>query len=320
MTRTGALLAALAAALIAVPAAAQVPARVDSAKADTTRADSAKGGLDGAIAAVLHPRLVGPAMISGRISSLAVDPRNPGLMYVGAASGGVWKTENGGATWSAIFERQGSFSIGTVMLDPKSPSTIWVGSGENNSQRSVAYGDGVYRSDDAGRTWKKMGLEKSEHIARIVIDPRNSDVVYVAAQGPLWADGGDRGLYKTTDGGKSWNAVLAPSEDPHQRRPRKRAPALDRRRQDVAQDQQRNSLDDPWPDRPRGLTGKSRHHLRDDRGGERRRRHLPVRRQWRDVGKAQQLHRAADVLRHARGRSIQHTTPLLHGCRHASLR
>ena len=191
-----------------------------SARADSARADSAKAatdtaanrGLPGAIAAVLHPRLVGPAMISGRIVSLAVDPRNPGIMYVAAASGGVWKTDNGGAIWTPIFDKQTSFSIGVVAVDQKNPATVWVGTGENNSQRSVAYGDGVYRSDDAGRTWRKMGLEKSEHIARIVIDPRNSDVVYVAAQGPLWADGGDRGLYKTTDGGKSWNTVLSISE------------------------------------------------------------------------------------------------------------
>ncbi len=188
--------------------------RNDSTRADSSRTagDSAGRGLAGAIAAVLHPRLIGPAMISGRITSLAVDPRNPGIMYVGAASGGVWKTENGGASWQPIFDRQGSFSIGVVALDPKNPSTVWVGTGENNSQRSAAYGDGVYRSDDAGRTWHKMGLDKSEHIARIVIDPRNSDVVYVAAQGPLWSDGGDRGLYKTTDGGKTWNAVLSISE------------------------------------------------------------------------------------------------------------
>ena len=190
-------------------------ARVDSARADSARAtadSTANRGVAGALAAVLHPRLIGPAMISGRITSLAVDPRNPGIMYVGAASGGVWKTENGGATWTPIFDGQGSFSIGAVVIDQKNPSTIWVGTGENNSQRSVAYGDGVYRSDDAGRTWHKMGLEKSEHIARIVVDPRNSDVVYVAAQGPLWADGGDRGLYKTTDGGRSWSTVLAISE------------------------------------------------------------------------------------------------------------
>jgi photosystem II stability/assembly factor-like uncharacterized protein len=190
----------------------------DSSRSDSLRApreggDSAAGrGLSGAIAAVLRPRLIGPAMISGRISSVAVDPRSPAVIYVTAASGGVWKTENGGATWTPLFDRQGSYSIGVVTIDPNNPSTIWVGTGENNSQRSVGYGDGVYRSDDAGRTWRRMGLEKSEHIARIVIDPRNSDVVYVAAQGPLWSDGGERGLYKTTDGGRTWSAVLTTSE------------------------------------------------------------------------------------------------------------
>lgn len=133
------------------------------------------------------------------------------MIYLGAASGGVWKTENGGATWTPIFDRQTSYSIGVVTIDPNNPSTVWVGTGENNSQRSVSYGDGVYKSDDAGRTWRRMGLQNSEHIGRIVVDPRNSDVVYVAAQGPLWSDGGDRGLYKTTDGGRTWNAVLTVS-------------------------------------------------------------------------------------------------------------
>ena len=220
--------AILAAVLATRPLVAQVPprrpptdttrtdttrVRPDSARGDTTRTpgDSAGRGLAGAIAAVLRPRLIGPAMISGRISSVAVDPRNPAVIYAAAASGGVWKTDNGGATWTPIFDRQGSYSIGAVTIDPNNPSTVWVGTGENNSQRSVAYGDGVYRSDDAGRTWQRMGLEKSEHIARIVIDPRNSDVVYVAAQGPLWSDGGDRGLYKTTDGGRTWTS-LATSE------------------------------------------------------------------------------------------------------------
>ena len=215
-------------ALGTTPLAAQRPARRDTARridsstlapADTTRGDttrtpedSTKRGLPGAVAAVLQPRLIGPAMISGRISSVAVDPRNPAVIYATAASGGVWKTDNGGAIWTPIFDKQGSFSIGVLTLDPNNPSTVWVGTGENNSQRSVAYGDGVYRSDDAGRTWKRMGLERSEHIARIVIDPRNSDVVYVAAQGPLWSDGGDRGLFKTTDGGRTWSNVLATSE------------------------------------------------------------------------------------------------------------
>jgi len=201
-------------ALAIAPLSAQVTARgSDSTRSDSVaKADSAGRGIDAAIGAILHPRLLGPAMISGRISSVAVDPKNPGIIYVTGASGGVWKTENGGASWTPIFDKQGSFSIGVITIDPKNTSTLWVGTGEYNSQRSAAYGDGLYRSDDAGRSWRKVGLEKSEHIARIVIDPRNSDVVYVAAQGPLWSDGGDRGLYKTTDGGKTWNAVLAPSE------------------------------------------------------------------------------------------------------------
>ena len=190
--------------------------RSDSTGRDSTRAegsDTTPGrGMSGALAALLKPRLVGPAVTGGRISSIAVHPENPGIMYIGVASGGVFKTENGGASWTPIFDRQASFSIGAVVVDQKNPSTVWVGTGENNSQRSVAYGDGVYRSDNAGKNWKRMGLEKSEHIARIVIDPRNSDVVYVAAQGPLWADGGDRGLYKTTDGGKTWASIVTVSE------------------------------------------------------------------------------------------------------------
>ncbi|MEP6590682.1 MAG: glycosyl hydrolase [Gemmatimonadota bacterium] len=183
---------------------------------DTTRgepSDTTPGrGLAGAVSALLKPRLIGPAVTGGRIVSIAVHPENPGVMYIGVASGGVFKTDNAGASWTPIFDKQASFSIGAVVVDPKHPTTVWVGTGENNSQRSVGYGDGVYRSNDAGKSWKRMGLEKSEHIARVVIDPRNSDVVYVAAQGPLWADGGDRGLYKTTDGGKSWNSVVPVSE------------------------------------------------------------------------------------------------------------
>ncbi|MGH7593167.1 MAG: WD40/YVTN/BNR-like repeat-containing protein, partial [Gemmatimonadales bacterium] len=189
--------------------------RPDSSRTDSAAAsgDSAGSrGLAGLLGAVLHPRLIGPAMISGRIVSVAVDPRNSAVIYAAAASGGVWKTDNAGATWTPIFDHQGSYSIGALTLDPRNPSIVWVGTGENNSQRSVAYGDGVYRSDDGGRTWHRMGLEKSEHIGRIVVDPRNSDVVYVAAQGPLWSDGGDRGLYKTVDGGKTWTTALATSE------------------------------------------------------------------------------------------------------------
>jgi len=125
------------------------------------------------------------------------------------ASGGVWKTDNAGTTWSPIFDSQASYSIGTVVLDPKDPNIVWVGSGENNAQRAVAFGDGVYKSEDGGRTWKNMGLKQSEHIGRIVIDPRDSKVIFVAAQGPLWAEGGDRGLFKSTDGGETWTKLLS---------------------------------------------------------------------------------------------------------------
>ncbi len=157
-------------------------------------------------------RAIGPALVSGRISDIAVHPRHRSTWYVAAASGGVWKTENAGTTWTPIFDDQGSYSIGCVTLDPNDPKVVWVGTGENNSQRSVSYGDGVYKSLDGGTSWTNMGLAESEHIGRIVIDPRDSNVVYVAAQGPLWRAGGDRGLFKSTDGGENWKKVLDISE------------------------------------------------------------------------------------------------------------
>ena len=160
----------------------------------------------------LRLRPLGPALTSGRIADFAVNSANPAEYYVAAASGGVWKTTNAGTTYEPVFDSQGSYSIGVVQLDPGNPSVVWVGTGENNAQRSVAYGDGVYKSVDGGHSWKRMGLEASEHIGRIAIDPRDPDVVYVAAQGPLWSAGGDRGLYKTTDGGRSWKRVLQVSE------------------------------------------------------------------------------------------------------------
>jgi photosystem II stability/assembly factor-like uncharacterized protein len=161
----------------------------------------------------LKARAIGPALTSGRVMSVAVHPTNPGVIYVGSASGGVWKTVNGGASWQPVFDKEGSFSIGWVTLDPKNPHVVWVGTGERNAQRSVGYGDGVYKSEDGGRTFKNVGLPKSEHIGRVVVSPKASDTVYVAAQGPLWAPGGDRGLYKTTDGGKTWEPVLKISEN-----------------------------------------------------------------------------------------------------------
>lgn len=157
----------------------------------------------------LKARLVGPAVTSGRIVGFAVHPADRSHYFVAVASGGVWKTTNAGTTWAPVFDSEGSFSIGCVVMDPKNPNVVWVGTGENNSQRSVAYGDGVYKSTDGGKTWANVGLKASEHIGKIVIDSRDSDTVYVAAQGPLWKEGGDRGLYKTTDGGKTWNKVLA---------------------------------------------------------------------------------------------------------------
>ena len=161
----------------------------------------------------LKLRSIGPAFVSGRVVSIAVNPKNRAQYFIGAASGGVWKTDNDGVSWTPVFEGESSFSIGTVVLDPRDSNIVWVGTGENNSQRSVAYGDGIYRSQDGGKSWKNMGLKKSEHIARIVIDPRDSNVIYVASQGPLWAAGGDRGVFKSTDGGKAWKPSLTISEN-----------------------------------------------------------------------------------------------------------
>jgi photosystem II stability/assembly factor-like uncharacterized protein len=176
----------------------------------------AQGGDASLTADAMKPlafRSVGPSLTTGRISDVAVDPKNPSVWYVAAATGSLWKTENRGNTWAAIFDEHGSFSLGAVTVDSKDSKVVWLGTGENNNQRSVSFGDGVYKSTDAGATWKRMGLENSEHIQNIVIDPRNSNVVYVTAIGPLWSPGGDRGLYKTTDGGQTWKAVLTISPD-----------------------------------------------------------------------------------------------------------
>jgi len=153
-------------------------------------------------------RSIGPALASGRIGDLAVNPNNPSHFYVAVASGGVWRTYNAGTTFEPIFDNEGSYSIGCITMDPSNPLTLWVGTGENNSQRSVSYGDGIYKSADGGTSWTHMGLKKSEHIAKILVDPRDSNTIYVAAQGPLWNSGGERGLYKSTDGGKNWKSII----------------------------------------------------------------------------------------------------------------
>ncbi|MEO6589290.1 MAG: glycosyl hydrolase [Pyrinomonadaceae bacterium] len=158
-------------------------------------------------------RSIGPAVTSGRVTGFAVDPNDRKKYYVVVASGGVWKTVNAGTTWTPVFEGEGSYSVGAIAMDPKNSSILWVGTGEYNAQRSVGYGDGVYKSEDGGKSWKNVGLKTSEHIGKIVIDPRDSNVVFAAAQGPLWSAGGERGLYKTTDGGKTWKAVISVSEN-----------------------------------------------------------------------------------------------------------
>ena len=156
----------------------------------------------------LNWRSVGPSLTSGRISDIAVNPNNIFEYYVATSAGGVWKTINSGIDYTPVFDNEGSYSIGCVSIDPNNSNVIWVGSGENNNQRSVSYGDGVYKSIDGGDTWKNMGLKSSEHIGKIIIDPNNSNVVYVAAIGPLWSKGGERGLYKSIDGGINWSLIL----------------------------------------------------------------------------------------------------------------
>jgi photosystem II stability/assembly factor-like uncharacterized protein len=151
--------------------------------------------------------------MSGRIADVAVHPKDKSTWYVAAASGGVWKTTNAGTTFTPVFDDQASYSIGDVTIDPTHPENVWVGTGENVSGRHVGWGDGVYRSRDAGRTWERMGLTTSQHIGRILVDPRNSDVVLVAAEGSLWAPGGERGVYRTADGGRTWTAALQIDEN-----------------------------------------------------------------------------------------------------------
>ena len=176
----------------------------DSPKIDTLKSSEFGG---------LKFRSIGPAFTSGRIADFAVNPNNHAEYYVAVASGHIWKTTNSGTTWQPIFDNYGSYSIGCIVMDPNNPYILWTGTGENNHQRALGYGDGVYKSTDGGKSWKHMGLKDSRQIGMIAIDPRNSDVVYVAAEGSVWGPGGERGLYKTIDGGKTWNKVLNISEN-----------------------------------------------------------------------------------------------------------
>lgn len=171
--------------------------------------DDEKSPLNSQTFSGMKLRNIGPALMSGRVADIALHPDKPTTWYVAVGSGGVWKTTNAGTTWQSLFDGQASYSIGTITLDPANPHTVWVGSGENVGGRHVGYGDGIYRSQDGGATWKNMGLNDSEHISKIIVHPQDSNTLWVAAQGPLWSQGGERGLYKTIDGGETWQLVLS---------------------------------------------------------------------------------------------------------------
>ena len=202
---------------LTVLAIAKQPALAQEAGSNTAppKVTPAAFDADSARLVELPWRGIGPAVTSGRVVDFAV-PEGPSdrlngrlgeMFYVASASGGVWKTMNGGTTWEPIFDHQSTISVGDIAVAPNNPDVIWVGTGEANNQRSSSWGDGVYKSENGGKTWINTGLRKSEHIGRIIVNPNNPNIVFVAAAGPLWASGGDRGLYRTTDGGKTWKAV-----------------------------------------------------------------------------------------------------------------
>jgi photosystem II stability/assembly factor-like uncharacterized protein len=175
-------------------------------------AQETSGTLRSSDLAALQWRELGPAITSGRVTAFAVHPERDQVIYAATASGGAWKTENGGTTWRPVFEKEGSVSLGAIALDPSNPEVVWVGTGEQNSVRSSSFGNGVYRSEDGGATWEHMGLEGSRHVGRILIHPDDPDVVLVAAMGSLWGPNPERGLFRTKDGGKSWTRVLEVSD------------------------------------------------------------------------------------------------------------
>lgn len=197
--------AVLALALATVALQAQAPVRPTPVMTESSRGTHP---LDR-----LYFRAIGPATPSGRIDDLAVLESDPSTFYVATATAGVYKTTNGGTTFSSVFDHAGSSSVGDIAIAPTDPNLVWVGTGENNNRQSSSWGDGVYKSTDGGRTWKNMGLRASKQIARIIVDPVDFDVVYVAALGDLWAAGGERGVFKTTDGGQTWRRVLFIDDD-----------------------------------------------------------------------------------------------------------
>ena len=200
-------------ALLTTPGLGQHPVRGTSTLVAPMEADSSR-------LSALAWRTIGPVIPSGRIVDIAVSEltdRTKGArvgktFYVATATGGVWKSTDGGTTFEPVFDRVGPNSIGAVAVAPSNPEVVWVGTGEANNQRSVSFGDGIYKSENGGKRWEHMGLQSSQHISRIAIHPTDPDIVYVAANGPLWESGGERGLYKTADGGVTWTSVLMISE------------------------------------------------------------------------------------------------------------
>jgi len=160
----------------------------------------------------LEFRSIGPAFMSGRIADIAIHPQDESVWYVAVGSGGVWKTTNAGNTWTPIFDNESCYSTGCVTIDPSNPSVIWLGTGENVGGRHLSFGDGVFKSLDGGQSWTNVGLESSEHISKIIVHPDDSNIVWVAAQGPLWSKGGERGIFKSTDGGRNWEQTLGNNE------------------------------------------------------------------------------------------------------------
>lgn len=205
----------MAAGFALLPFSLESQRRVSVPRGEATRTVVTQAGYDSTLLGEFAWRPIGPAITSGRIVDLAI-PEGPAerilrpgqLIYAASASGGVWKTENEGTTWEPVFDKYGSSSIGDIAVAPANPDIVWVGTGESNNQRSSSWGDGVYKSENGGKSWANMGLRTSQHIGRIVIHPTKSDVVFVAAAGPLWTSGGERGLYKSTDGGRTWKAVI----------------------------------------------------------------------------------------------------------------
>jgi len=155
-----------------------------------------------------QPRNIGPGGMSGRVTSIDVVNSNSDIIYAGTASGGLWKSNSGGITWEPIFDNELTASIGAVAIQQSNPSVIWVGTGEGNPRNSLNGGFGIYKSLDGGKNWRAMGLERTRHIHRVVIDPTNPDVVYAAAIGSPWGEHPERGIFKTTDGGETWNKIL----------------------------------------------------------------------------------------------------------------